>query len=59
MLQIKKSNSKFLIYTGSEVNVTPRSTEYPFLNPTGLPLKGANNTKISTYGGKTFIADVQ
>ena len=59
LLYITDINSrlKFLIDTGSEVSVIPRSTEKHFLHPTGLSLQAANNTKINTYGQKSLTLD--
>ena len=51
----RNSRLKFLIDTGSEVNVIPRSTEKHFLHPAGLSLQAANNTKIKTYCQKSDV----
>ena len=53
----RNSKLKFLIDTGSEVSVIPRSTEKHFLHPIGLSLQAANNTKISIYGQKSLTLD--
>ena len=50
----RNSRLKFLIDTGSEVSVIPRSTEKHLLHPTGLSLQAANNTKINTYRQKSL-----
>nr|CDS31407.1 gag pol polyprotein [Hymenolepis microstoma] len=49
---------RFLIDTGFEVSVIPRSAENRYLLPTGNSLRAANNTKICTYGQKFLNLDL-
>ena len=53
----RNSKLKFLIDTGTDVSVIPRSTEKHCLHPNGLSLQAANNTKLNTYGQKYLTLD--
>ncbi|CAH8493835.1 unnamed protein product [Dicrocoelium dendriticum] len=52
------TNLNFLVDTGAEVSVIPRSAEKRNLLPTGLTLQAANNTKIHTYGQKMLTLNL-
>nr|CUU99445.1 hypothetical transcript [Hymenolepis microstoma] len=54
----RNSKRRFLVDTGSEVSVIPRSEEKRCLKPTGTPLLAANNSKVYTYGQKFLNLDL-
>nr|CDS30016.1 gag pol polyprotein [Hymenolepis microstoma] len=60
LLQVVERNSKlrFLVDSGSEVSVIPRSAEKRCLQASELSLLVANNTKIRTYGHKLLNLDL-
>nr|CDS26255.1 gag pol polyprotein [Hymenolepis microstoma] len=60
LLYVVDRNSKlrFLVDTGSEVSVIPRSGEKRCLKSTGTSLLAAKNSKICTYGQKFLNSDL-
>nr|CDS33867.1 gag pol polyprotein [Hymenolepis microstoma] len=60
LLYVFERNSKFrfLLDTGSEVSVIPRSAEKRCLQAIGTSLLVTNNTKIPTYGQKFLDLDL-
>ena len=49
---------RFLIDTGAELSVIPRSASYRHLQPTTVSLQAANGSRISTFGQRSITIDL-
>ncbi|CAH8508541.1 unnamed protein product [Dicrocoelium dendriticum] len=60
LLYVFDSTTKlhFLVDTGAEVSVIPRSLEKCALRPSGITLQAANQTKIATYGQRLLTLNL-